>query len=372
VVPHPGDLTWAEGRVPTPHGDLTASWRSTNDGFALRVTAPTRTTGRLAVPTSGVPTRVTLDGRVVWDGHRAVGGSAVSSDGSYVYVAGVRAGRHSLDGTRLGAVTAAAEVVVTPDQQAGAPGGLVHLSATVTGRAAHDLSGTLHASAPAGWTVQPSDTRMRVASNGHPVSTKVDLYVEVPEDATSGDFRVPVAFTTDSGVRAGATATISLSVSKSVYDFEDGAQGWQAGANVASVAKVGSMANGPGHCEAGSGCLEATSSPAPASTLRTVRVSPSAPLDLSKATTFLTSIDGYGGAPGASGYEAVVTLTGAGGQSMTKTLTISTDSWNQLAIDVSGWAPRSAISGIEIGFRAVGSDTSWTPRFQIDSVGWKS
>jgi hypothetical protein len=32
----------------------------------------------------------------------------------------------------------------------------------------------------------------------------------------------------------------------------------------------------------------------------------------------------------------------------------------------------SAISQIEIGFHALGSSTPWTPRFQIDSVGWKN
>jgi hypothetical protein len=372
VAPHPGDLTWAQGRVPTPHGSIQASWRATSDGFGLQVSAPAGTSGRLAVPTGGVPNSVTLDGHSVWDGHQAIGGAAASSDGSYVYVSGVAAGRHELDATRLAAVPTAADLVATPDQQTATPGALVHLSATVTGRAAHDLSGTLHAGAPSDWVVQPADTAVRLTSDGHPVSTSVDLYVQVPDTAGSGDFAIPLTFTTDSGVSAHTTATISLSVSKYMYDFEDGTQGWQAGQNVSSVAAVSSFADGPGHCQQGSGCLEATASPAPASALRTVQVSPASALDLTKATTFLASVDGYGGAPGASGYEAVVTLTGAGGQSMTKTLTVSNDAWNQLAIDVSGWAPRNAISRIEIGFRAVGSDTSWTPRFQVDSVGWKS
>jgi hypothetical protein len=110
----------------------------------------------------------------------------------------------------------------------------------------------------------------------------------------------------------------------------------------------------------------------PASALRTVHVDPTQPLDLSQATSFIAAIDSYGGAPGATGYEAVVTLTGAGGQTMTKNVTISNDAWNQLGVDIGGWAPRSAISRIEIGFHALGSDTSWTPRFQIDSVGWKN
>ena len=91
---------------------------------------------------------------------------------------------------------------------------------------------------------------------------------------------------------------------------------------------------------------------------------------MSRATTFTAAIDCYGGAPGASGYEAVVTLTGAGGQTLTKNVSMSNDAWNNLAVDVSGWAPRSSISRIEIGFHALGSTTQWTPRFQIDDVGY--
>jgi hypothetical protein len=372
VVPHPGDLTWAQGTVPTPHGDIQAMWRTTPDGYNLRTSAPAGTTGRLAVPTDGVPVAVTLDDRTVWDGQHAVGGADATSDGSYVYVNDVPAGRHVVQATRLAAVPTSVEVTVTPDQQTVLPGALVHLSATVSGRAGHILSGTLHAGAPSGWTVQPSDTAIRLTSDGRPVSTTVDIYLQVPDDAASGDFTVPVTFTAQDGTTAQASATITLSVTKYLYDFEDGTQGWQPGQNVTSVAKVGSFADGPGHCDQGSGCLEATGSAAPASALHTVHVDPAQPLDLSQATSFIAAIDCYGGAPGATGYEAVVTLTGAGGQTMTKNLTMSNDTWNQLSVDVSGWAPRSAISRIEIGFHALGSDTAWTPRFQIDSVGWKS
>ncbi|MCW2898813.1 MAG: hypothetical protein JWO67_1078 [Streptosporangiaceae bacterium] len=95
VLPHPGDLSWAEGTVPTPRGDIAASWRSGKAGFELRVTAPRGTTARLAVPVSASTTRVRLDGRVVWAGGKATA-KDVSGDGSYVYVAGVAAGRHTL------------------------------------------------------------------------------------------------------------------------------------------------------------------------------------------------------------------------------------------------------------------------------------
>jgi hypothetical protein len=370
VVPHPGDLTWAQGRVPTPGGAITASWRATNGGFDLQVGSPSGTTGRLAVPTEGVANRVTLDGQEVWDGHQAVGGANATSDGSYVYVAGVGAGQHEVEATRLAAVPTAATVVATPDQQTGQQGATEHVTATVTGRAARDLTGTLRATAPGGWTVQPASTSIDLASDGRPVSKTVDLYVRVPDDATSGQHKITLTFTADSGVTASDSVVVALSADKTLYDFESDTQGWQAGQNVSSVARVGSFANGPGRCAQGSGCLEAAGTAAPADAIHSVVVAPGQPIDLSRATTFTAAIDCYGGAPGASGYEAVVTLTGAGGQTLTKNVSMSNDAWNNLAVDVSGWAPRSGISRIEIGFHALGSTTQWTPRFQIDDVGY--
>jgi hypothetical protein len=93
VIPHTGGLKWAEGTVPTPKGDITASWRSDGHDFRLKVTAPT--TGRLAVPVSGA-TRVTLDGHLVWAGGKATA-RGVTSDGTDVYVNDVPAGRHTLE-----------------------------------------------------------------------------------------------------------------------------------------------------------------------------------------------------------------------------------------------------------------------------------
>ncbi|WP_078499941.1 alpha-L-rhamnosidase-related protein [Wenjunlia vitaminophila] len=96
IVPNTGDLTWAQGEVPTPHGNISASWRAGRDGVVLKATAPSGTVGRLAVPTRGERVSVTLDGRTVWDGSRAVGGARASSDGEFVYVDAVGAGHHVL------------------------------------------------------------------------------------------------------------------------------------------------------------------------------------------------------------------------------------------------------------------------------------
>ncbi|MBP0458568.1 alpha-L-rhamnosidase-related protein [Streptomyces montanisoli] len=96
IVPVDGGLHWAQGAVPTPHGTITASWRRTAHGFTLTTRAPHGTSGRLAVPTGGKHVRVTLDGRTVWNGTRAVGHAHATSDGVHVYVDGVPAGHHTL------------------------------------------------------------------------------------------------------------------------------------------------------------------------------------------------------------------------------------------------------------------------------------
>jgi hypothetical protein len=40
VEPHPGDLAWARGVVPTPHGDIRVSWRMEAGRPAITVEAP--------------------------------------------------------------------------------------------------------------------------------------------------------------------------------------------------------------------------------------------------------------------------------------------------------------------------------------------
>lgn len=370
IVPHPGDLHWAQGAVPTPHGDITASWQSLSNGFELNATTPTGTTGRLAVPTRGTTVSVTLDGHTVWDGSQAVGGAKATTDGVNVYLDGVAPGRHTLRSHDLTAVATTASVAVTPETQSAQPGSIQQLSVTVGGAAAHRLSGTLTTDAPDGWVVSPADREVQLTSDGSTVSATYAESVYVPAGAASGDHPIRFTFTTDDGVTARTAATLSLSSSTTRYDFEDDTQGWQAGQNVTSVARTGSFANGPGRCLQGQGCLEATSANVPASATRSVFVAPDTPLDLSQAKTFTSHIDAYGGAPGADGYQAVVTLTGDGGQQLTRTLPMANDTWNTLQVDIGGWAARDKVSRIEIGFHATGSDTAWTPRFQIDGVGW--
>ncbi|HEU5469857.1 MAG TPA: alpha-L-rhamnosidase C-terminal domain-containing protein [Actinophytocola sp.] len=62
IKPHPGNLFWAQGAVPTRFGDITAHWVSTGSVFFLHTQTPANTNGTIAVPaTAG--SRVLIDGR---------------------------------------------------------------------------------------------------------------------------------------------------------------------------------------------------------------------------------------------------------------------------------------------------------------------
>jgi alpha-L-rhamnosidase len=80
VQPHPGDLSWAEGQAPTPHGPLAVQWGQRHGRFAVDVTAPAGTSGTVVVPASAAGHAVvTVNGRVAWrNGSSAGGRSAVA------------------------------------------------------------------------------------------------------------------------------------------------------------------------------------------------------------------------------------------------------------------------------------------------------
>jgi alpha-L-rhamnosidase len=102
VEPHPGDVSWVEGRVPTPHGSITVDWagQSSAGKFTMAVTAPRGTSGTIAVPTYGLSnTVVSVNGHVVWSNGRftaARGIAGADTDSSYVYLTGVQSGSYSV------------------------------------------------------------------------------------------------------------------------------------------------------------------------------------------------------------------------------------------------------------------------------------
>ncbi|HEX4221199.1 MAG TPA: alpha-L-rhamnosidase C-terminal domain-containing protein [Pseudonocardiaceae bacterium] len=62
VAPQPGNLTWAQGQAPTPHGPLTVKWGRRQHIFSLQVTAPRGTTGTITVPVTASSV-ITVNGR---------------------------------------------------------------------------------------------------------------------------------------------------------------------------------------------------------------------------------------------------------------------------------------------------------------------
>ena len=87
IAPQPGDLHWAQGVVPTPHGPITVRWRKVVndrdgdvDSFVLTVSAPRGTSGTVAIPLLGARRRaIARDGRPARGGRRA--GAAVLFSG---------------------------------------------------------------------------------------------------------------------------------------------------------------------------------------------------------------------------------------------------------------------------------------------------
>jgi len=101
VQPEPGNLSWAKGQAPTPHGTIEVSWAGeSGDRFSMSVTAPSGTTGTIAVPVGSAsdPT-VKVGGKTVWSNGsftatRGIGGASAS--GGYVYLTGVQPGTYTI------------------------------------------------------------------------------------------------------------------------------------------------------------------------------------------------------------------------------------------------------------------------------------
>jgi hypothetical protein len=107
-VPHPGDLTSAEGRITLPQGPLNAAWsRNPAAGtYSARLTGPAGTTGRIGVPKlSGTNVSVSVNGSIVWNDNTftprpGIGGA--SQDGNYIYLTGVAPGTYDVTTSGLG------------------------------------------------------------------------------------------------------------------------------------------------------------------------------------------------------------------------------------------------------------------------------
>jgi len=106
-VPHPGDLTSADGRITMPQGAVNASWSRVPAAgtYTAQLTSPAGTTGRIGVPKFGGNISVSVNGRVVWSNGTftpAPGITGGSQDDTYVYLTGVAPGGYSVSATGLG------------------------------------------------------------------------------------------------------------------------------------------------------------------------------------------------------------------------------------------------------------------------------
>jgi len=62
VQPHPGDLSWAQGTVPSPQGPIRIEWRKDTDRFTLRLSVPPAAAAVVTLPATAAGA-VTLNGR---------------------------------------------------------------------------------------------------------------------------------------------------------------------------------------------------------------------------------------------------------------------------------------------------------------------
>jgi alpha-L-rhamnosidase len=94
IEPQTGDLSWAEGTVPTPYGPIEVKWRNTSKGLSLEIEVPAGTSGAVGVPVSGANAVLTDNGRIV------TGVSAANERGGrtgYVYLEDLGPGSHSIE-----------------------------------------------------------------------------------------------------------------------------------------------------------------------------------------------------------------------------------------------------------------------------------
>ncbi len=65
VAPQPGDLHYAQGQAPTPHGPLASRWRRWGHLFKLTVAAPRGTSGVVKLPLPRHARKIAMDGKKI-------------------------------------------------------------------------------------------------------------------------------------------------------------------------------------------------------------------------------------------------------------------------------------------------------------------
>ena len=98
IEPQPGDLTWAEGRVPTPYGPIKVKWKKTPQGLCLEIEVPNGTTGSVGLPKLSNADSLTDNGRPAQKLEK-LGAASEPEDSSgarpgYIYLENLAPGTH--------------------------------------------------------------------------------------------------------------------------------------------------------------------------------------------------------------------------------------------------------------------------------------
>ncbi len=75
VEPRPGDLQWAEGKVPTPHGTIRVAWKiegENGDIFRLSIVVPEHTEAKFRPPKEFTSADASVDGIPVGNSSRGI------------------------------------------------------------------------------------------------------------------------------------------------------------------------------------------------------------------------------------------------------------------------------------------------------------
>ncbi|MFF5563123.1 alpha-L-rhamnosidase C-terminal domain-containing protein [Streptomyces sp. NPDC012623] len=89
VAPQPGDLAWARGVMPTPHGAIEVAWSRTPDGgLDVDVTVPDGTSGTVLVPLSAENARLEVTSDAPAPPHRRVSRHSPSETVAHIPISG--------------------------------------------------------------------------------------------------------------------------------------------------------------------------------------------------------------------------------------------------------------------------------------------
>jgi len=210
IAPHaPAGLHEAGAEVETVRGRVASRWRKLEGGrLRLDATIPFGTTADVEIPTSGVPSAVLVDGRVVWNGERGTQYGA-HADGDRIVLEGVGSGTRAFESRPLSAPASSLDLRVEPAAVTMAAGTSRTFTVSLAGRTATATAGAFTADAPEGWTVDPESAPFELEGGSWPTATTAALRVTAPGDA-QGDHTIAFVAETQDGVREEAQATVTV------------------------------------------------------------------------------------------------------------------------------------------------------------------